>query len=137
MQTANAAPRLAQFDRTSQHRRSMLAKVQIAKGQIGINEDDYRQAIFDHSGQFSLAKCSDAELVDLIDWFKTKGFKPLPKAGAKAASHPMARKARALWISLYYLGEVHNPSEQALEAFAQRQRAVTVWRGPISHKAIA
>ncbi|MFX8708345.1 regulatory protein GemA, partial [Acinetobacter baumannii] len=35
--------------------------------------------------------------------------------------HPMARKARALWISLHKLGVVHNPSEQALEAFAKRQ----------------
>lgn len=33
----------------------------------------------------------------------------------------MARKARALWISLYQLGEVHNASDQALEAFAKRQ----------------
>jgi hypothetical protein len=33
----------------------------------------------------------------------------------------MARKARALWISLHHLGVVHNPGEPALEAFARRQ----------------
>ena len=33
----------------------------------------------------------------------------------------MARKARALWISLHQLGVVRNSSEQAFEAFACRQ----------------
>lgn len=33
----------------------------------------------------------------------------------------MARKARALWISLYHLGVVRSPSEASLEAFAKRQ----------------
>ena len=33
----------------------------------------------------------------------------------------MARKARALWISLYHLGAVHNPSEEALEAMARNE----------------
>mgnify|MGYP000164566239 CR=1 FL=1 len=46
--TANAmrAARPATFDRTSQHRRSMIAKVQVAKTQLGMEEDDYRQIIF-------------------------------------------------------------------------------------------
>jgi len=116
---ANARP--AQFDRASQHRRSMLAKANIAKLQLGLDEDDYRQAIFDVSGQMSLAACNDAQLVRLLDWFKGKGFRPLPKGGNAVADNPMARKARAMWISLYHLGAVHNPSEQALEAFAKRQ----------------
>jgi hypothetical protein len=49
------------------------------------------------------------------------GYKPLPKNGQRRANHPMARKARALWISLHQLGVVKNPSEQALEGFAKRQ----------------
>jgi phage gp16-like protein len=114
--------RPAQFDRSTQHRRGMMAKINIAKSQIGIDEDDYRQAIFDASGQMSLKACSDFQLDKLLNWFKSKGFKPLPRAGAKGvANHPMARKARALWISLYHLGAVHNSAEQALEAFAKRQ----------------
>ncbi|MDR6708146.1 phage gp16-like protein [Novosphingobium sp. 1748] len=119
MSAVRARP--AQFDRASQNRRSMIAKIQIAKAQIGLDEDDYRQAVFDASGQFSLAGCNDGQLIRLLDWMKSKGFRPLPKGGTKAASHPMARKARALWISLYHLGAVHNSSEQALEAFAKRQ----------------
>src|SRR5690606_20778762 len=75
-----------------------------------------------NTGKLSAAECTEAELATLIAWLQSKGFRPLPKAGGKAgASHPVARKARALWISLYHLGVVHNPSEQALEAFAARQ----------------
>lgn len=118
MQTqTRAAP--ARFDGASQHRRSMIGKIQVARQQLAMDEDDYRQALLDLTGRISLKDCSEPQLARVIDWMKTKGFKPLPRKGA--ADHPMARKARALWISLYHLGAVHNPSEPALEAFAKRQ----------------
>ncbi len=114
--------RPAQFDRSSQHRRAMIAKVNVARHQLSMVEDDYRQLLFDTTGQTSLKTCSDAQLERMIGALKDKGFRPLPKAGGKpAAQHPMARKARALWISLHHLGAVRNPSEEALEAFAKRQ----------------
>jgi phage gp16-like protein len=85
-------------------------------------EDDYRQGLFDSTGKTSLKECSDAQLERVIAWLQSKGFRAQPrKGGAPAAHHPMARKARALWISLYHLGVVHNPAEAALEAFAKRQ----------------
>ena len=117
-----ASPARAQFDRSQQHRRSMYAKAQIAKKQLRMDEDDYRQLIFDEAGTLSLTQCSDAQLEKVLERLKGLGFKPLPKPGAaRPAMHPMARKARAMWISLYHLGAVRNSSEQALEAFAKRQ----------------
>ncbi|MEQ1499164.1 MAG: regulatory protein GemA [Novosphingobium sp.] len=119
---ARTIARPAQFDRTSQHRRAMLAKIQIARKDLAMDEDDYRQIVFDKTGRTSLKEASEADLAQVLDVMKAKGFKPIARAGkVAAAQHPMARKARALWISLYHLGEVHNPSEQALEAFACRQ----------------
>jgi len=119
---APAFARPAQFDRATQHRRAMLAKINIGRQQIGMLEDDYRQLLFDTTGKMSLKDCSDAQLDAMLDALKRKGFRPLPKGGPKsAAQHPMARKARAMWISLYQLGVVHNHSEHALEAFARRQ----------------
>lgn len=115
--TNGAAP--AQFDRSSQHRRAMIAKVQIARQQLRMVEDDYRQIVFEQTGKTSLKDASEPQLARVLDVMKAKGFKPLP--GKKAASHPMALKARALWISLYHLGAVHNAAEEALEAFAKRQ----------------
>jgi phage gp16-like protein len=120
MPASNAARAVpAQFDKSSQHRRAMIAKIQIARQQLGMVEDDYRQIVFEQTGKTSLKDASEPQLARVLDVMKAKGFKPLP--GKKAASHPMAMKARALWISLYHLNAVHNPAEEALEAFAKRQ----------------
>lgn len=117
MQTAPAIP--ARFDQSTQHRRSMMAKIAIARKQLAMEEDDYRSGLFDATGRTSLRDCSDGQLERVLDWLKKKGFRAIPRKGA--AQHPMALKARALWISLYQLGAVHNPAEAALEAFALRQ----------------
>ncbi len=97
----------------------MLGKIHVARKQLAMDEDDYRQGLFDTTGKTSLTECNDLQLARVLDWLKSKGFRPMPGRGK--ADHPMARKARALWISLYHLGAVHNSSEQALEAFAKRQ----------------
>ncbi|MEA3264155.1 MAG: regulatory protein GemA [Pseudomonadota bacterium] len=119
MRSTNVVAKPAVFDRAAQHRRSMIAKINIARQQLDMNEDDYRQGLFDTTGLTSLRDCSDGQLERMLGWLKGKGFKALP--GKKAASHPMALKARALWISLFHLGAVHNRSDFALEAFAKRQ----------------
>ncbi len=118
--------RPARFDRAAQHRRAMIAKINVARHQLAMVEDDYRQMLFDQTGRTSLKDCSDAQLERVIARLTALGFKPLPAkrsgaGGRQAATHPMARKARALWISLHQLGAVRDPSERALEAFARRQ----------------
>ena len=45
-----APARAASFDRRQQHRRAMLAKVHIAKKQLQLDEDDYRQLLLDEAG---------------------------------------------------------------------------------------
>ncbi|MGB3167122.1 MAG: regulatory protein GemA [Alteraurantiacibacter sp.] len=114
--------RLAQFDRSDQHRRSMLAKVHIAKKQLQLTDDDYRQIVFEETGRTSAGDCSEAQLEKVIGRFRRQGFRPVPaKRKTRTATHPVALKARAMWISLHQLGVVQNPSDQALEAFAKRQ----------------
>jgi phage gp16-like protein len=110
----------------SPRRRSMEGKVHVAKKEMGLDEDTYRGMMMNVTGKASLTQLSDAEVEKLIEDFKTKGWQAKPKSGAaggvaKRADHPVARKARALWISLYQLGAIENHSEQALEAFAARQ----------------
>lgn len=111
----------ARFDSADRHRRGMLAKVHIAVKDLAMNDDDYRAIVFDVSGQMSAKKCTAQQLDEIIGRLKKLGWQPLPTGGPKPAMHPMARKARALWISLYHLGVVHNKEEPALEAFAKRQ----------------
>lgn len=115
--TAKAVP--ARFDRAAQHRRALMAKIHVAKKQLLMDEDDYRQILLDETGKQSLKQCSDKQLELVVSALKRKGFQPIQRKGV--AMHPMARKARALWVSLYHLGVVRNKEEEALEAFAKRQ----------------
>lgn len=120
--TNPARARPAQFDRATQHTRALYAKINIGRQQLHMVDDDYRALLFATTGKTSLKDCSTFELEKMLKALQGKGFKPLPKPGNKAAAtHPVARKARALWISLHQLGEVDNLSEEALEAFAKRQ----------------
>jgi len=113
------------FDASTQHRRALLAKVHVAKKVLGLDDDTYRAVLLRVAGETSAAKCSDAQLVALVKEFEAKGFTAkAKKPSPRPADHPLALKARAMWISLHQLGVVDNPSEPALEAFAQRQLGV-------------
>ncbi|MDZ4133973.1 MAG: regulatory protein GemA [Paracoccaceae bacterium] len=125
-----AAP--AQFP-ANPRRRAMLAKIHLAKKQLALAEDDYRQILIDETGRRSAGDCTEAELERALKRLQSLGFKPLPKSGApRPAQHPVARKARALWISLYHLGAVRSPDEKALEALPGGNSAANGWSGPNS-----
>jgi phage gp16-like protein len=136
MTRAAAPARRATFDPAQQRRRAMLAKVHIAPKQMGMTEDDYRAIVLKHSGSLSAKDATEKQLQAILDEFQAKGWKPINKAGgaagsarrAPAADHPVARKARAMWVSLHQLGVVRNPSEGALEAFAARQLGCVAMR---------
>lgn len=109
----------------------MIAKVKIAQKELRLDEATYRALLERVVGRSSAADCKEVELQQVLDEFKRLGWKP-KLAGAQTggggaqlrtrpADHPSAKKARALWISLYHLGEVRNGSDAALEAFAKRQ----------------
>lgn len=129
------------------HRRAMLAKVHLAKKELGLAEADYRAVLYRVTQHESAGALSDAQLETVIAEFKRLGWQQrsssnkgsgsdlkagravqsgsrIPGATAHPADHPAARKARSLWISLAQLGVVRNSSEAALEAFARRQLGV-------------
>lgn len=116
-------------------RRALLAKVHLAKKDLRLDDETYRDVLERITGRRSSAECSVGELENLVAHFRAQGFVPKVVGGGKsgtapvparrrAADHPVAKKARAMWISLHQLGVVENPSEQALEAFAKRQLGV-------------
>lgn len=106
-------------------RRAMIAKVHIVSKQAGMTEEDYRATMRRVTGKVSAADCSDGQLEALLAVFSAKGFgsgiKPKKSGQPARADHPVARKARAMWISLGLLCAIEDPSEAALEAFAARQ----------------
>lgn len=118
--TAPARP--AHLDPRAKRRNAMLGKVHVARKALNLDEDDYRQILMQETGHGSAKDCTEQQLERVLGRFEALGWKPLPKATGKGvAQNPMARKARALWISLYHLGAVRSRDEKALEAFAKRQ----------------
>jgi len=116
----------------SSDRRAMLAKVHLAAKELGLDEDARRDVIQRMTGHRSSAELNEAQLGAVIGEFKRLGWTAKPRAAAPAArpgkprpaNHPVALKARAMWISLHHLGVVRSPGEPALEAFAKRQLGV-------------
>lgn len=112
----------ASYDAGAQHRRALIAKVKIAAKELGICDDDYRAILLRVTGKSSSTACSEHELVAIVEEFKRQGWQATPKkAVTRAADHPAANKARALWISLHQLGAIDDAAEAALEIFARRQ----------------
>lgn len=127
-------------------RNPRLAKIHIARKELAIEDGAYRAMLVRITGHQSAAACNDDQLEAVLDELKAKGWKPRVVEGAKLrgrqglvtfddpairrrpADHPVARKARALWISLHQLGAVRNGSNAALEAFARRQLQVEVFQ---------
>lgn len=124
-------------------RRAMTAKLHMARKELGLSEEDYRAVLARTTGKSSSADMTDAQLDAALAEFVRLGWKAkssgsdlkvgragvasgsrIPGATSRPADHPVAAKARAMWISLWNLGVVHNPAEAALEAFAARQLGV-------------
>lgn len=114
---------------TSPRRNQLLGKVHIAKKQLRLSDDDYRDTIENMFGVRSASKLSDRRLTELVEYFKSVGFKPLsrkPRPGKTKApapaqhKEPLIGKMRALWISLYRLGVTHDRTDDGLKAFARR-----------------
>lgn len=102
-------------------RHSFYAKISIAQKQLGLDDDTFRDILEARYGVRSRTKMSDAQLVDLLKHFEAQGFQPRPRSGKpKGAARREHGKMRALWLSLYHLGVVHDPSDGALAAFAKR-----------------
>lgn len=120
------APVRSAADKT---RHLLLAKVHIAKDQLGLDPDTYQGVLMRVAGVTSAKDCTVPQLRLLVDDFTRRGFTTKVKKPGQPqrADHDMARKARAMWISLSLLCAIDvEPdaairADKALEAFATRQ----------------
>ena len=109
----------------SDARQALLAQVHIARKQLAIDDDDYRELMQRVTGHSSAKECSVGELRAAVANFERLGFHPTGRAKRRdLGSGATIRKARAMWISLYQLGAIEDGSDTALEAFGKRQLRV-------------
>jgi len=105
-------------------RRKTMAKIHIAKKDLGLDDDTYRAMLVELTGKDSSKALTDQQLGKVMHHLKKRGFKP--KAPAHTGSQRRqdtsaeATKVRALWLFLFELGEVRDPSEKALAAYVKR-----------------
>lgn len=111
-------------------RRTMIAKIQIARKQLGLDDDTYRAIIARHGEGATSSRDLLIEQMDaVLREFTGKGWAPKPpkskgargdRQGRKLATGPEVEKIRALWLWMNTLGIVRDASESALASYARR-----------------
>jgi phage gp16-like protein len=108
-----------------EYRRRALAKIHIAKQELGLSDEAYRKLVRSTvPGKGSAADLTDGELGRLLDRLRELGWRArLPRSDERPLP-PMVWKARGLWLRLHGLGAVRNPSWTALGRFVKRMTGV-------------
>lgn len=124
---------------TDDVRRREMAQIHIARQQLGLDDDTYRDMLW------AVARVRSSKDLDwtgrkkVLEHLKARGFKPQPGKGAKAralANDEQSRKIRALWLELAQVGAVRDPSEKALASFVRRHTGVEALQWLTSAQAI-
>jgi hypothetical protein len=99
-------------------RQKLLARVHIARKEMGLDEDAYRDVLRRLTGRESAADISDMQIVLVLGEFRKLGWKP--KSGMRPSAIPQVRIIYAIWKDVAALldGEA-GPAQ--LRAFVQRQ----------------
>lgn len=119
-------------------RNKLIAKIHVAKKQLGLDEDEYRGIIQGATnGESDSCKgCNEAQLEQVMSRMTEWGFKPIVSASPaegdkkpKIKLSPATRgkpdptqidKIRAMWIDLANKGIIRNRSDDAIQSFAKR-----------------
>lgn len=110
-------------------RKKLLARVHIAQKDMALDDGTYRALLERVTGARSSTNLTTSQLDQVIAEFKRLGWADAKGRPARAgkrpmADAPMASKIRALWLNLYHLGELRDPSEDALAAFVAKETGV-------------
>ncbi|NLA89840.1 MAG: regulatory protein GemA [Alcaligenaceae bacterium] len=102
----------------------LIRLIQIAKRELGMDEETYRSILVEIGNKSSSTKMSISELERVLEHMKKCGFKVIPK-NRKAGNLTMAtddqsRMIRGLWLELHEKGAVRNPSEYSLSRYVKR-----------------
>lgn len=115
---AAAPPRTAGGD---QARTRLVRAIRAACGRLGIDDDERRALQQDLVGKASLTAMSIGELGRVLDQLNRDWNGPM-------AHRPHLGKIKALWWSLYWLGEVDGTDDRAISAFVKRQTGISSLR---------
>lgn len=121
------------------NKKRLMGLINIAKGQLALDEDTYRAMLKGATGKESLRAMGVHELEQVLAIFKQKGFKAISKANKKSSkksnktavngrlSKPSGQsksatvdKIVAVWICMGQQQVISDASETALDAYVRR-----------------
>lgn len=111
---------------------TLKAKINIAKAQLGIDEDVYRAILNDATGKISLKEMNLADLMMVLHAMEQRGFKAMKPTNKKSKRYSKASgqtsfsrtpqdKIVAIWITMQRHIFVKDGSETALDKFINNQ----------------
>lgn len=109
-------------------RSKIIQLIHIAKSQMGMDTETYRQMLLSITGVISTSDMTPSQLNKVLAAMKAKGFVVKPSSKARTtrqlADYPQAKKLRALWLEMYAQGIVRDSSEEALRRWVKRETGV-------------
>lgn len=96
------------------------AIINIARQQLGLEEDAHRALLVRVTGESSLRRMTERQKIAVVDELKRKGFRVT--AGNKklpVATKPYIRMIHALWKACHRSGVIDNGSREALRVFCR------------------
>lgn len=104
-----------------------LAKIHIAKKELGLDDDTYRALLTRTTGKSSSKNMSEREHLTVLEEMTRQGFKAASngvRGARRVLSGPYAKKAQALWIAGWNLGLIRDRADKALLGFFERQTGI-------------
>lgn len=99
-----------------------LAKIHIAKKQLGLDDDTYRDLLERVTGKRSAKGLTHTQINNAIAEFERLGWKPTSRKRNSTSEY--LGKVQALWIAGWNLGIVTNRTDHAMNAFIKRQTGI-------------
>lgn len=100
-----------------------LAKIHIAKKDLALTDEAYRDILRNVCGKDSAAKLTDTQALRVLRHFEARGWKPKKQSSLPGMAIPtegQSKKIQALWITLHKAGKIQNGNDAALLAFVKR-----------------
>ena len=104
------------------NRTQLIKVIHVARRELRLDDDTYRQLLKTHSGIDSLRDMTDSQLKAIFDVMKKRGFKV--KSKEPALYDKQAAMIHALWRDMAENGVVRDGREQALNTFIKRQTGI-------------
>lgn len=109
----------------TQLRNAELAQIHIARQQLGLDDDTYRDVLWTVARVRSSSDLDWTGRKKLLEHFRAKGWKPRAPKKARAekpAAQGQEGLVKLLWHELHEAGRVRDPSDAALGAWLARNR---------------